>query len=114
MDLITGIDAQTVAIPLQQIVRPGHPRALCPTCGTGRLQPYRIQIDLGGTDGQAAGYAWVAVCAGSDPTTGESPNKTPTRPCGFNTPLQTTPPGTTRHQTPNRHPNPRRATQVQR
>lgn len=76
----------TVAVPDDLVSNrdAGVSRSYCPAC-PGRLHPYKLSVNLGGFEGMALGFAWVAVCDGADPALHES--EEPLRPCGFSVPL---------------------------
>jgi hypothetical protein len=76
----------TIAVPTSLLVNDsGGRRALCPGCQGGRLQPFKVQLDLGGFEGYRYADGWVAVCAGSRPDLHESDELAV--PCGFAMPI---------------------------
>lgn len=76
----------TEAVPRDIVRSDGHERPQCPSCPTGRMHPFRIDIHLGGFHGYRYGIAWVLACR--PPDTDEHPDaRTGFLTCGFTVPF---------------------------
>lgn len=81
--------SDTYAISLDRMLEGAAGQPLCPSCNSGRLHPYRIEVSFLPYMGVSGVEAWVLRCVGNASyrswyeKRGLDPLPEPAEPCGF-------------------------------